>query len=103
MKLTALTQLIMCIAMFLSTTILAQNSDASGSKDHPLITRLPDFYIAEYKENEFAQERFNTEAGTVPVEGHQYKIDYRLKEGATPGGKLQRSPSRRRSEQRADR
>lgn len=88
MKSTAITQLI-CIILFLSSTTLAQNSDVSGSKDHPLVSRLPDFYIGGYEENEFAQERFNTEAGTVPVEGHEYKIDYRLKEGATPGGKIQ--------------
>jgi OmpA-OmpF porin, OOP family len=77
------------IFLFLPSTCFAQNYDVAGSKDHPLVTRLPDFYIGEYEEKEFAQEDFMTDAGTVTVEGFEYKIDYRLKDGATPSGKVQ--------------
>lgn len=68
---------------------ISQNSDVKGSKDHPLITRMPDFYIGQYKENEFEVEKFKTDAGTVPVEGHVFVIDYRLNDGATATGKMQ--------------
>jgi OmpA-OmpF porin, OOP family len=81
--------ILMCALLFSITTVRGQNADVKGSKDHPLVTRLPDFYIGQYEENEYAQEDFKTEAGTVPVEGHEYKIDYRLKEGVTPTGKIQ--------------
>ena len=89
MKSTAIIQLFVCFIMLFSTTALSQNSDVAGRKDHPLVTRLPNFYIGGYEENEFAQENFKTDAGTVPVEGFEYKIDYRLKEGTTPSGKVQ--------------
>lgn len=89
MKNITMNVILMCALLFSITTLRAQNADVKGSKDHPLVTRLPDFYIGQYEENEYAQEDFKTEAGTVPVEGHEYKIDYRLKEGATPTGKIQ--------------
>jgi outer membrane protein OmpA-like peptidoglycan-associated protein len=66
-----------------------QNSDVKGSKDHPLVTRMPDFYIGQYEENEYEKVNFKTDAGTVSVEGHAFEIDYRLKEGVTPSGKTQ--------------
>jgi len=89
MKNITMNVILMCALLFSITTVRGQNADVKGSKDHPLVTRLPDFYIGQYEENEYAQEDFKTEAGTVPVEGHEYKIDYRLKEGVTPTGKIQ--------------
>lgn len=69
--------------------VFAQNSDVQGSHDHPLVSRLPDFYIGQYEENEYENVNFKTDAGTVPVEGHAFEIDYRLKDGITPSGKMQ--------------
>ena len=32
--------------------------DIKGSKDHPLLTRMPDFWISDYKEAEFESHKF---------------------------------------------
>jgi OOP family OmpA-OmpF porin len=52
--------------------------DIKGSKDHPLVTRMPDFWISEYKENEFDNY----------IEGHKYSILYKLNSGAFDPGAL---------------
>lgn len=63
--------------------------DIKGSKDHPLLTRMPDFWISEYKEAEFESYRFiGADAKAVVVEGHKYYIIYRLKSGLTEPGEL---------------
>jgi len=86
-KFVALLGMIM-VAVFPSTAS-ANISDVKGSSDHPLITRMPDFYIGGYEKNEFDYENFKTEDGTVKVEGRKYVIDYRIQSGATPPGKTQ--------------
>jgi len=35
----------------------AQTPDVKGSKDHPLVTRMPGFYIRQYDEKEFDSAR----------------------------------------------
>ncbi len=67
----------------------AQQPDFKGSKDHPMLTRMPDFRISEYKEVEFDSYRFiSTGAKYVVVEGHKYYIDYRLNNGVPEPGEL---------------
>jgi len=68
---------------------VAQQKDIKDSKDHPLITRMPDFYISDYKESEFESFKF-IGAGNKPeiVEGHKYFIGYRLNTGAPEPGEL---------------
>lgn len=80
---------ILSIVSFMLTQAVAQELDVKGSKDHPLVTRMPDFYIGQYEENEFDLEKFKTDEGTVNMEGHKYMIDYRLQSGVTPSGKMQ--------------
>lgn len=77
------------ILLLIATIGFTQNSDIKESKDHPLVTRMPDFYIGQYEENEFELEKFKTNDGDVAVEGRMFVIDYRLKEGITPSGKMQ--------------
>jgi outer membrane protein OmpA-like peptidoglycan-associated protein len=79
----------MIIIIAFSSAVSAKTSDLNGSKDHPLVTRMPDFYIAGYEKNEFDYENFKTEDGKVRVEGRKYVIDYRIQPGATPPGKIQ--------------
>ena len=67
----------------------AQEKDVKGGRDHPLVTRMPHFYIGQYGINEFDYENFKTNDGKVKVEGRKYVIDYRLKSGAKPPGKIQ--------------
>jgi len=79
------------LALLLSIPLFvtAQETDVKGSKDHPLITRMPNFYIGDYEENEFEIGKFKTDEGTVEIDGRKFEIDYRLKSGVTPSGKAQ--------------
>ena len=65
-------------------------SDAEGSKDPALFTRMPGFYIYRYDENQFDKYDFQiTEEKTQPVEGHYLSITYYLKENTQAPGPLQ--------------
>jgi len=57
--------------------------DIEGSKDHPLFTRLPDYYIDNYKVTEFdTYDGFVASDGSYKtVEGHKFYINYHFKEG----------------------
>jgi outer membrane protein OmpA-like peptidoglycan-associated protein len=68
---------------------VAAEQDVKGSKDHPLLSRMPDFYISEYKETEFDSHKFiGQDKKTVSIEGHKYYILYRLKKGVAEPGEL---------------
>ena len=57
--------------------------DTDGAKDHPLISRMPGFYMIEYIEKEFDSVPFRNEKGQeITVEGKYYYIDHFIKEGA---------------------
>jgi hypothetical protein len=63
--------------------------DIKGSKDHPLLSRMPDFWISEYKVNEYDSYRFiGGDKKPLVIEGHKYSILYKLKSGATEPGAL---------------
>jgi outer membrane protein OmpA-like peptidoglycan-associated protein len=63
--------------------------DVKGSKDHPLLTRMPDFYISGYKDTEFDSYRFiGADKKQVAIEGHKYYLQYNLNSGATEPGEL---------------
>ena len=67
----------------------AVQQDIKGSKDHPLLSRMPDFWISDYKEAEFESHRFTgADKKPVEVEGHKYYIIYRLKSGLPEPGEL---------------
>lgn len=64
--------------------------DAKGSQDHPLITRMPGYYIDGYAVEEFAAFDPTVSGGKeVHWEGKKYVISYARKEGATPVSVLQ--------------
>jgi len=69
------------------STVTAQ--DLKGSKDHPMLTRMPDFRISDYKDAEFNSYKF-IDSGAKPsiIEGHKYYIEYRLNTGASEPGEL---------------
>jgi len=76
--------------LFLLATggIEAQN-DRKGSSDHPLITRMPDFWIAVYQESEYESHSFrDSNDMETEVEGRYFHIEYRLKQGAQSPGRL---------------
>lgn len=66
------------------------DNDRKGSRDHPLLSRMPGFHITDYKDIDFDSYKFITEQNKKPVpvnvEGHKYIIRYGLDSGApTPG------------------
>ena len=68
---------------------MAAEQDVKGSKDHPLLSRMPDFFISAYQDNEFASQKFiGQDKQPVMVEGHKYYIEYKLKKDAAKPGEL---------------
>jgi len=63
--------------------------DIKGSKDHPMLTRMPDFHISDYKDSEFDSYKFiGQDKQPVIIEGHKYYIGYRLNGGIPEPGEL---------------
>ncbi len=81
-------------AVFMGLLFAVQSAyaqeDKEGSKDHPLISRMPGYYISDYKFEEFGAYDPTVIGGKeVHWEGKKYVIDYSQKEGATPVSMLQ--------------
>jgi OOP family OmpA-OmpF porin len=69
--------------------LLAAEQDFKGSKDHPLLSRMPDFRISDYKDTEFGNYRFiGTNTKYEMVEGHKYYFQYNLNSGVAEPGEL---------------
>ena len=69
--------------------VVAAEQDVKGGKDHSLLSRMPEFFISEYKDNEFASQKFiDQNKQPVMVEGHKYYIEYKLKKDAPKPGEL---------------
>jgi OOP family OmpA-OmpF porin len=67
----------------------ASTQDIKGSKDHPMISRMPDFWISEYKESEYDSYKFfGANSKPIVIEGRKYSILYKLKNGASDPGAL---------------
>jgi OmpA-OmpF porin, OOP family len=67
----------------------AAGQDIKGSKDHPLLTRMPQFSITAYKDIEFDTYKFiGQDKKPINIEGHKYYIEYRLNKGAAECGEL---------------
>jgi OmpA-OmpF porin, OOP family len=84
---------VLCIiSVFAFSNAFAVQQDRKGSADHPLLTRMPDFYIDGYTDTDFDQAKFLVKEGDkanwVTVEGHKYYIQYNLKQGAKSPGEL---------------
>jgi len=68
---------------------MSSEGDIKGSKDHPLLSRMSDFHISDYKYNDFASYRFNDQVKKyVIIEGHKYYVEYKLNKGAAEPGEL---------------
>jgi len=67
----------------------AQEEDVEGSKDHPLLSRMENYYISGYEEFEYdSHEFYDAEDNEYVIEGHKWVIEYTLKEGIKPPGQL---------------
>lgn len=55
----------------------AEQKDKVGSKDHPLFSRMPGYWIRDYVQNEFNAYKFRTAPGkTEEVEGVYWKVSF---------------------------
>lgn len=77
------------LVLLFSGLCLAQEPDAEGCKDHPMLSRMKNFYISECESNFDAVEFYVTESETVTVEGQKTRIEYYLQEGAASPSYLQ--------------
>ncbi len=83
-----------CTLLFVMATfaMAAVEQDRKGGKDHPLLTRMPNFHITDYKDTEFDSFKFTVDQNKKPVpvnvEGHKYYIRYDLDRGAAKPGNL---------------
>ncbi len=73
------------LSIVAAAPVLAQK-DRPGSKDHPLFTRMPGFFISAYKTFDFDRAEFFVEAGKKlerkKVEGRKFEIAYQIEKGA---------------------
>ena len=89
MRICKLAAVVVFIALMGATSVWAQQ-DVEGSRDHPLITRMPGYYIDGYKVEEFAGIDPTVIGGkSVHWEGQKYSISYYRKEDAAQASTLQ--------------
>ena len=75
---------------FLTVGIALAQTDVQGSKDHPLITRMPGYYISQYNVSEFAGFDPTVIGGKdVHWEGKVYSYGYSRNEDGRPISMLQ--------------
>jgi OOP family OmpA-OmpF porin len=78
------------LSSVLSAGVVIAQSDIRGSKDHPFITRMPDYYISKYEVSEFAGfDPTVIDGKDVHWEGKVHSYGYSRKEGGRPISELQ--------------
>lgn len=78
------------LVMVLGTMTAWAQQDVEGSHDHPLVTRMPGFYIDSYAVEEFGAFAPTVVGGKeVSWEGKKYSINYSRKEGTPQVSMLQ--------------
>ena len=63
--------------------------DVEGAKDHPMVSRFPNYFISEYDATDFGNFDVETGADAIKVEGRYWRITYELEEGRKKGGPLE--------------
>jgi outer membrane protein OmpA-like peptidoglycan-associated protein len=82
-------QMAMSIVLFIMPGLSYAEDDYKGCSDHPMFSRIQDFYISSCKEVEYDSHDFYDETGKKQViEGHKWRINYKIKKGLTPAGVL---------------
>jgi len=77
-----LTVLFLVALLCLHPTTLCAQEDAEGGKDHPLVSRLPGYYIDVYEERDFDACELKVGPGkSENVAGRMYRISYYTKQG----------------------
>lgn len=77
------------LAILIVSSVFAQE-DVEGSKDHTLLTRMPNFYIQDFYIKDFDKMEFvDIQGRETTVEGKRYYISYYIKKGVQPPSDLQ--------------
>jgi outer membrane protein OmpA-like peptidoglycan-associated protein len=79
---------IVCLSLLTVGVAFSQEKDAKGCKDHPLISRMKNYYI-DSCEKSFNSFNFYVKEGTKTLEGERTKIEYYLQEGSPQPSFLQ--------------
>lgn len=77
------------LGLVLGLGSIASGQDAAGSKDHPLLTRMPNYRIENYSASDFDGQEFYLPDGAVRIEGKKTVIGYVIRAGAQPASMLQ--------------
>ncbi len=78
------------LVSLLTVGVALAQTDVRGSKDHPLVTRMPDYYISKYEVSDFGGFDPTVIGGKdVHWEGKVYSYGYSRKEGGRPISMLQ--------------
>jgi OOP family OmpA-OmpF porin len=68
----------------------AAAQDVEGSKDHPMVSRMPGYQISDYDASDFGSHDFSTGADEPKrVEGRYWHVQYVIPEGGKKGGPLE--------------
>lgn len=62
--------------LFLPVSPVFAKADAANCQDHPLLNRLPDYWISACVQKQFDAHKFNAAKGQVQVEGQFWEIRY---------------------------
>jgi len=90
MKYRAKTMWIIGFLVFAVSSITLAQEDKPGCKDHPMFTRMENFYISYCREGKFDQVDFRDEKGKgIKVEGKHLYVEYSIKKGSVPPSSLQ--------------
>ncbi|HOW53517.1 MAG TPA: OmpA family protein [Syntrophorhabdaceae bacterium] len=79
---------VVCLLLLAVGVAFSQEKDVKGCKDHPLISRMNNYYISSCKKD-FNSFDFYVKEGNKTIEGEMTKISYSLREGSTQPSFLQ--------------
>ncbi len=80
------------LLLFVPVIAQEEEADVEGSKDHPMLTRMPNYFIVDYADQEFSTYEFRMDPDSnqmKTVEGHYWRIEYTRKESAKAAAPLQ--------------
>ncbi len=82
--------LLVGVIVIASSGIAYAQEDKKGCKDHPMFTRMPNYYIYNCREKDFDQIEFREKEGKyIKVEGKLHKTQYVIKKGIKTPSDLQ--------------
>jgi OOP family OmpA-OmpF porin len=84
-----MTTCVLLTSLLLVNVVIA-DADAEGCRDHPLLTRMPNFYIQDCEMRDFDQMDFvNKQGEETTVEGKKYYISHYVNSDAQPPSEIQ--------------